>query len=169
MNSRMAVRWAKGTSWREVISTPKDDRQVGGWAIEMIDYLQNDDRMFGRILFQQVFEIRGAGAQNHLVGLGVLALIISYNMRCNMRREIEATSVAMVTSQKLFSSLRCLKEATMLVWKSFQRRQNCWSSAMVTLVGGYSAIGATCVQSSLFGHETEGLSFMYCVRHPYRS
>ena len=70
----MAVRWAKGTSWREVISTPKDDRQVGGWAIEMIDYLQNDDRMFGRILFQQVFEIRGAGAQNHLVGLGVLAL-----------------------------------------------------------------------------------------------
>ena len=79
------------------------------------------------------------------------------------------TSVAIVTSQKLFSSLRCLKEATMLVWKSFQRRQNCWSSAMVTLVGGYSAIGATCVQSSLFGHETEGLSFVYCVRHPYRS
>ena len=73
----MAVRWAKGTSWREVISTPKDDRQVGGWAIEMIDYLQNDDRMFCRILFQQVFEIRGAGAQNHLVGLGVLALMIS--------------------------------------------------------------------------------------------
>ena len=77
MNSRMAVRWAKGTSWREVISTPKDDRQVGGWAIEMIDYLQNDDRMFCRILFQQVFEVRGAGAQNHLVGLGVLALMIS--------------------------------------------------------------------------------------------
>ena len=41
------------------------------------------------------------------------------------------TSVAIVTSQKLFSSLRCLKEATMFVWKSFQRRQNCWSSAMV--------------------------------------
>ena len=41
------------------------------------------------------------------------------------------TSVAIVTSQKLFSSLRCLKEATMLVWKSFQRRQNCWSSAIV--------------------------------------
>ena len=77
MNSRMAVRWANGTSWREVISTPKDDRQVGGWAIEMIDYLQNDDRMFCRILFQQVFEVRGAGAQNHLVGLGVLALMIS--------------------------------------------------------------------------------------------
>ena len=77
MNSRMAVRWAKGTSWREVISTPKDDRQVGGWAIEMIDYLQNDDRMFCRILFQQVLEVRGAGAQNHLVGLGVLALMIS--------------------------------------------------------------------------------------------
>ena len=45
--------------------------------------------------------------------------------------KVENTSVAIVTSQKLFSSLRCLKEATMLVWKSFQRRQNCWSSAMV--------------------------------------
>ena len=79
----MAVRWANGTSWREVISTPKDDRQVGGWAIEMIDYLQNDDRMFCRILFQQVFEIRGAGAQNHLVGLGVLALMISLHATGN--------------------------------------------------------------------------------------
>ena len=77
MNSRMAVRWAKGTSWREVISTPKDDRQVGGGTLEVIDYLQNDDRMFCRILFQQVLEVRGAGAQNHLVGLGVLALMIS--------------------------------------------------------------------------------------------
>ena len=38
----------------------------------------------------------------------------------------------MVTSQKLFSSLRCLKEATMFVWKSFQRRQNCWSSVMLS-------------------------------------
>ena len=37
-------------------------------------------------------------------------------------------SVAIVTSQKDFSSRRCLKEATMLVWKSFHRRQNCWSS-----------------------------------------
>ena len=79
MNSRMAVRWAKGTSWREVISTPKEDRQEGGWALQVIDYLQNNDRMFCRILFQQVFEIRGAGAQNHLVGLGVLALIISFH------------------------------------------------------------------------------------------
>ena len=33
--------------------------------------------MFCRILIQQVFEVRGAGAQNHLVGLGVLALMIS--------------------------------------------------------------------------------------------
>merc|ERR1719319_2084897 len=38
-------------------------------------------------------------------------------------------SQAIVTSVKDFSSLRCLNEATMLVWKSFQRRQNCcWSS-----------------------------------------
>ena len=131
MNSRMAVRWANGTSWREVISTPKDDRQVGGWAIEMIDYLQNDDRMFCRILFQQVLEVRGAGAQNHLVGLGVLALMISLHALHHARGKKEATSVAMVTSQKLFSSLRCLKEATMLVWKSFQRRQNCWSSVIM--------------------------------------
>ena len=43
----------------------------------MIDYLQNNDGMFCRILIQQVFEVRGAGAQNHLVGLGVLALMIS--------------------------------------------------------------------------------------------
>ena len=44
---------------------------------QMIDYLQNNDGMFCRILIQQVFEVRGAGAQNHLVGLGVLALMIS--------------------------------------------------------------------------------------------
>ena len=35
--------------------------------------------MFCRILFQQVLEVRGAGAQNHLVGLGVLALRIILN------------------------------------------------------------------------------------------
>ena len=53
-------------------------RQTSGWvSTQVIDYLQNDDRMFCRILFQQVFEVRGAGAQNHLVGLGVLALMIS--------------------------------------------------------------------------------------------
>ena len=46
---------------------------------QMIDYLQNNDGMFCRILIQQVFEVRGAGAQNHLVGLGVLALIISFH------------------------------------------------------------------------------------------
>ena len=41
-------------------------------------------------------------------------------------------SQARVTSQNDFSSLRCLKEATMLVWKSFQRRQNCcWSSMVI--------------------------------------
>merc|ERR1719397_2113606 len=42
-------------------------------------------------------------------------------------------SVAMVTSQNDFSSRRCLKEATMFVWKSFQRRQNCWSSPDIFL------------------------------------
>ena len=53
-------------------------RQTSGWVgTQVINYLQNDDRMLGRILFQQVFEVRGAGAQNHLVGLGVLALMIS--------------------------------------------------------------------------------------------
>ena len=53
-------------------------RQTSGWVgPQVIDYLQNNDGMLGRILFQQVFEVRGAGAQNHLVGLGVLALMIS--------------------------------------------------------------------------------------------
>ena len=52
-------------------------RQTSGWVgPQVIDYLQNNDGMLGRILFQQVFEVRGAGAQNHLVGLGVLALMI---------------------------------------------------------------------------------------------
>jgi len=38
-------------------------------------------------------------------------------------------SQARVTSQNDFSSLRCLNDATMLVWKSFHLRQNCcWSS-----------------------------------------
>ena len=52
----------------------------------------------------------------------------------SIKKEQLFTSVAMVTSQKLFSSLRCLKEATMLVWKSFQRRQNCCSSVIFGLV-----------------------------------
>ena len=133
------------------------------------DILQNDDGVLGRVLLQQVLEVWRASAQDHLVGLGMLTLNSGHGAVNAKLYKGLLTSVAIVTSQKLFSSLRCLKEATMLVWKSFQRRQNCWSSAMVTLVGGYSAIGATCVQSSLFGHETEGLSFVYCVRHPYRS
>ena len=36
--------------------------------------LQDDNGMFGRILFQQVLEVRTAGAENHLVGLGMLTL-----------------------------------------------------------------------------------------------
>ena len=60
------------------------------------------------------------------------------------------TSVAIVTSQKLFSSLRCLKEATMFVWKSFQRRQNCWSSAMVE----WDRSICNKDQHLLFGHGT---------------
>ena len=36
--------------------------------------LQDDNGMFGRILFQQVLEVRTTGAENHLVGLGMLTL-----------------------------------------------------------------------------------------------
>ena len=36
--------------------------------------LQDDNGMFGRILFQQVLEVRTAGAENHLMGLGMLTL-----------------------------------------------------------------------------------------------
>merc|ERR1719219_2099551 len=43
--------------------------QVLEWNI-----LQDDDWMLGRILFQQVLEVRTAGAENHLVSLGVLSL-----------------------------------------------------------------------------------------------
>jgi len=43
-------------------------------------------------------------------------------------------SQANVTSVNDFSSRRCLKEETMFVWKSFQRRQNCcWSPACAIL------------------------------------
>ena len=58
-------------------SKRRQDKTSGWVGTQVIDYLQNNDRMLGRILFQQVFEVRGAGAQNHLVGLGVLALMIS--------------------------------------------------------------------------------------------
>jgi len=45
-------------------------------------------------------------------------------------------SQARVTSVKDFSSLRCLNEATMLVWKSFHLRQNCcWSSTILVNFG----------------------------------
>ena len=37
-------------------------------------YLQDDDGMLGGVLIQQVLEVGGAGAQDHLVGFGVLAL-----------------------------------------------------------------------------------------------
>ena len=41
-------------------------------------------------------------------------------------------SQANVTSVKDFSSLKCLNEETMLVWKSFHRRQNCcWSPCAI--------------------------------------
>ena len=70
--------------------------------------------------------------------------------RQNTNDQVENTSVAIVTSQKLFSSLRCLKEATMFVWKSFQRRQNCWSSAMVEWDGSICNKD----QHLLFGHGT---------------
>ena len=37
-------------------------------------YLQDDDGMLSGVLIQQVLEVGGAGAQDHLVGFGMLAL-----------------------------------------------------------------------------------------------
>jgi len=37
-------------------------------------------------------------------------------------------SQASVTSVKLFSSLKCLNDVTMFVWKSFHFKKNCWSA-----------------------------------------
>ena len=36
--------------------------------------LEDDDWVFGRILLQQVLEVWGTSAENHLVSLGVLTL-----------------------------------------------------------------------------------------------
>jgi len=36
--------------------------------------LQDDDGMLGGVLIQQVLEVGGAGAQDHLVGFGMLPL-----------------------------------------------------------------------------------------------
>ena len=41
------------------------------------DILEDDDRVLGGVLLQEVLEVGAAGAQYHLVGLGVLALMIS--------------------------------------------------------------------------------------------
>ena len=93
------------------------------------DVLQDDDGVLSRVLLKKVLEVWRACTKDHLVCLGVLTLV--KHEKFETIGMIVITSVAMVTSQKLFSSLRCLKEATMLAWKSFHRRQNCWSSAMV--------------------------------------
>ena len=37
-------------------------------------YLQDDDGMLSGVLIQQVLEVGGAGAQDHLVGFGMLPL-----------------------------------------------------------------------------------------------
>ena len=37
-------------------------------------YLQDDNGMLGGVLIQQVLEVGGAGAQDHLVGFGMLPL-----------------------------------------------------------------------------------------------
>jgi len=77
---------------------------------KMVVRWAKETSLLGWVLIHQVLEVERTSAKNHLVSLGVLGCW---------------PFVAMVTSQKLLSSLRCLKEATMSVWKSFQRRQNC--------------------------------------------
>ena len=85
----------------------QDSRQV----LER-NVLEDDDRMFGRVLFQKSLEVGRTSWQDHLVSFTGLTI-----------------AVKDLTSVKDFSSRRCLKEETMLVWKSFHRRQNCWSPA----------------------------------------
>jgi len=46
-------------------------------------------------------------------------------------------SHANVTSVKLFSSLKCLKEVTIFVWKSFHFRKNCWSAIIDTGISSW--------------------------------
>ena len=43
---------------------------------QMVEWniFENDDGVFGRVLFQQVLEVGGTSAENHLVSLGVLTL-----------------------------------------------------------------------------------------------
>ena len=47
--------------------------QDGGEVLEG-DVLEDDDGVLGGVLLQQVLEVGAAGAEDHLVGLGVLAL-----------------------------------------------------------------------------------------------
>ena len=98
------------------------------------DVFQNDDGMFGGVLLQQGLEVGAAGGEDHLVSLAALAVAWERTNKNNQIPTLLCISLqARVTSQKDFSSLRCLKEATMLVWKSFHLRQNCcWSSIFLT-------------------------------------
>ena len=58
-------------------------------------------------------------------------------------------SHANVTSVNDFSSLRCLKDETMLVWKSFQRRQNCcWSPCAILIVKWFDKSGKKIVNTT---------------------
>ena len=41
------------------------------------DVLEDDDRVLGRVLLQQVLEVGGAGTQDHLVSFSVLTLQIA--------------------------------------------------------------------------------------------
>ena len=102
--------------------------------------------MFCRILFQQVFEVRGAGAQNHLVGLGVLALMISLHALQHATGNKGYLGGNGDVAEALLISQVLERGATMLVWKSFQRRQNCWSSVILSKRLCGSAIDADLVE-----------------------
>ena len=66
MNSRMAVRWAKGTSFRMMMGC-----LAGFCSSRFLKYgLQRKAAKLG----QYLIKIIPAGTQNHLVSLGVLAL-----------------------------------------------------------------------------------------------
>ena len=99
--------------------------------------------MFGGVLLQQGLEVGAAGREDHLVSLAALAVALERTKNNNPIRILLCISLqARVTSQNDFSSLRCLKEATMLVWKSFHLKQNCcWSSIFLASFASEKKIG----------------------------
>ena len=112
MNSRMAVKCWNGTSFKIMIGCLAGFSSNKAWNI-----VQNCDTEFRGVILITVNLTLKYGEQADKTILWALQVW---------------PSQANVTSVKDFSSLKCLKEETMLVWKSFHRRQNCcWSPCAI--------------------------------------